>query len=181
MATVCCSFHSRISPFLRQALTRTSAFPSPPRAPFFRHFTAHHPQSPLCIHVSSSSFFLSPANLYARANFNTRNYVNRICPRVGCAGSVRVGDAQIKSCFESIVLPAWRGGTYWWCCIGRRRTSPDRAATPSGPRRSWASRCRCHRWRCRSRVPSLWGGAGGQRCQAVLAAAQDYLHNNMTW
>lgn len=42
----------------------------------------------------------SLANLYARANFYTHNYVNRICPEGET--SQRGGVEQIKSCFESI-------------------------------------------------------------------------------
>lgn len=103
----------------------------------------------------------SLANLYARANFYTHNYVNRICPE----GRRVSGEGWNKSNLVLNLLEdfffagrSWQCCTYWWCCIGRRRTSPGRVVTPSGRRCSGASRCRSHRWRCRSRVPSLKRG-----------------------
>ena len=50
---------------------------------------------------------------------------------------------------------AGQGGTYWWCCIWPRRISRGRVVTPSVQHYSWASRCRCRRWRCHSTSPCL--------------------------
>lgn len=103
-------------------------------------------------HFVYTWLFLSGANLYAHANFYTHNYINRICPKGGRVSWEEWNKSEVG--LNALWLLAG-ADTYWWCCIGRRRTSLGRVVTPSGRRCSGASRCRCHRWRCRSRDPSL--------------------------